>query len=49
MSEAKAYQCYSMDPAHRHYPVIDSVVELPSFFDVSLDYLVGRSDVKEQR
>lgn len=30
-------------------PGFDSLLALADFFDVSLDYLVGRSEVKERR
>lgn len=42
----RAYQCYEYG---EHYPVLDSVIRIADFFDVSLDYLVGRSDVRERR
>lgn len=30
-------------------PAFDALITLADFFDVSLDYLVGRSDVAERR
>lgn len=44
--QLRAYQCYEYG---EHYPVLDSVIKIADYFDVSLDYLVGRSDVKERR
>ncbi|MCL2447022.1 MAG: helix-turn-helix domain-containing protein [Oscillospiraceae bacterium] len=37
----QAYQLYEYG---RQKPGIDRLIELADFFDVSLDYLVGRSD-----
>jgi len=33
----------------RNKPGFDSLIALADFFDVSLDYLVGRSDTAERR
>jgi transcriptional regulator with XRE-family HTH domain len=33
----------------RSAPSADKLVELADYFDVSIDYLVGRSDVPERR
>lgn len=33
----------------RNKPGFDSLIALADYFDVSLDYLVGRSDVAERR
>lgn len=30
-------------------PSLDTLIALADFFNVSLDYLVGRSDIKERR
>jgi transcriptional regulator with XRE-family HTH domain len=30
-------------------PTYDTLIALADYFDVSIDYLVGRSDVKERR
>jgi len=30
-------------------PTFEGLIAIADFFDVSLDYLVGRSDVKERR
>ena len=35
--------------AGRRKPAFDALLALADFFDVSLDYLVGRSDVPERR
>lgn len=31
------------------YPHVNTLTAIAEYFDVSLDYLVGRSDVKERR
>lgn len=41
-----SYQCYEYAT---RYPEFPGLVALADFFDVSLDYLVGRSDVRERR
>ena len=41
-----SYQCYEY--AHR-FPDFHGLIAIADFFDVSLDYLVGRSDVRERR
>ena len=33
----------------RRKPAFDALISLADFFDVSLDYLVGRSDVPDRR
>ena len=38
-----------MYEAGRSVPSLTFAIALADFFDVSLDYLVGRSDVKERR
>ncbi len=40
----RAYQCYEYD---QRYPDVPGLVAIADFFNVSLDYLVGRSDVRE--
>lgn len=42
----RAYQCYEYD---QRYPDVPGLVAIADFFNVSLDYLVGRSDVKERQ
>ena len=42
----RAYQYYE---SGERYPEFLHLIALADFFDVSLDYLVGRSDVKERR
>ena len=39
------YQCYESGTKK---PGFDSLISLADFYDVSLDYLVGRSDVPER-
>ena len=42
----RAYQYYE---AGQSYPEYLHLIALADFFDVSLDYLVGRSDVRQRR
>ena len=30
-------------------PIVENLIAIADFFDVSLDYLVGRSDIQERR
>ncbi len=41
-----SYQCYEYA---QRYPDFKGLIAIADFFDVSLDYLVGRSDVRERR
>jgi len=42
----RAYQCYEYN---QRYPDVPGLVAIADFFDVSLDYLMGRSDVRERQ
>jgi len=42
----RAYQCYEYN---QRCPDLHGLIALANFFDVSLDYLVGRSDVRERQ
>jgi len=42
----RTYQGYEYGES---YPEVAKLVAIADFFDVSLDYLVGRSDVRERR
>lgn len=42
----RTYQGYEYGES---YPDVAKVVAIADFFDVSLDYLVGRSEVRERR
>ena len=42
----RSYQCYEY---RERYPDFPGLIAIANFFDVSLDYLVGRSDVRERR
>ena len=42
----RAYQRYEGDQSTPHY---NTLIALADYFDVSLDYLVGRSDNPERR
>ncbi|MCI8423229.1 MAG: helix-turn-helix transcriptional regulator [Lawsonibacter sp.] len=41
-----SYQAYEYAT---RYPEFKGLIAIADFFDVSLDYLVGRSDVRERR
>ena len=41
-----SYQCYEYA---KRFPDFHGLIAIADFFDVSLDYLVGRSDVRERR
>lgn len=41
-----SYQCYEY--AHR-FPDFQGLIAIADFFDVSLDYLVGRSEIRQRR
>lgn len=41
-----SYQCYEYA---QRFPDFHGLIAIADFFDVSLDYLVGRSDVRERR
>lgn len=41
-----SYQCYEYAT---RYPEFPGLIAIADFFDVSLDYLVGRSDVRERQ
>lgn len=42
----RSYQCYEYG---ERFPDFQGLIEIADFFDVSLDYLVGRSDVRERQ
>ena len=42
----RTYQGYEYGES---YPDVAKLIALADFFDVSLDYLVGRSDVRQRR
>ncbi len=42
----RTYQGYEYGES---YPEVAKLVAIADFFDVSLDYLMGRSDVRERR
>lgn len=42
----RTYQGYEYGES---YPEVAKLVAIADFFDVSLDYLMGRSEVREQR
>ena len=41
-----SYQCYEYA---QRYPEFHGLIAIADFFDVSLDYLVGRSEIRERR
>ena len=40
----RGYQCYEYG---RHYPEVPGLLRIAEYFDVSLDYLMGRTDKRE--
>ena len=42
----RSYQCYEY---RERYPDVPGLIAIANFFNVSLDYLVGRSDVRERQ
>ena len=42
----RALQCYEYN---ERYPDVLGLVAIADYFDISLDYLMGRSDVRERR
>lgn len=42
----RTYQGYEYDES---YPDVAKLIAIADYFDVSLDYLVGRSDVRERQ
>ena len=42
----RSYQCYEY---RERYPDVPGLVAIADFFNVSLDYLMGRSDVRERQ
>lgn len=42
----RTYQCYEYGTS---YPDVAKLIAIADYFDVSLDYLVGRSDVRERQ
>ena len=42
----RGYQSYELQ---QRYPDFLGLIAIADFFDVSMDYLVGRSDIRERR
>ncbi|MBD5152869.1 MAG: helix-turn-helix transcriptional regulator [Oscillibacter sp.] len=42
----RTYQYYESDTDRSHRPDLETLVVLADFYGVSVDYLIGRSDVK---
>ena len=45
-STERGYRNYEID---KFTPTLDTLIALTNYFDVSLDYLAGLSDIKERR